>query len=72
MKPAESEQNAPIYKANGRRPIFENEEQNENDHGDRADRDHLTIQIRLGAFLNGSGDLLHPLIACGRPNHRGN
>ena len=44
-------------KANGRRTIFENEKQNENDYCDRADRDHLPIQIRLGAFLNGSGDL---------------
>ena len=62
MKPADQRTERANQKANGRRAIFENKEQNENDHRDRADRDHLTIQIRLGALLDGPRDFSHPLV----------
>jgi hypothetical protein len=43
--------------------ILEEEEENENNDRDRADRDDLAIQVRLRAFLDGAGDLLHPFVA---------
>ncbi len=43
--------------------IFKEKKQKENDDCDRADRNYLAIQISLGAFLHGRGDLAHPLVA---------
>src|SRR5262249_60901317 len=39
------------------RMIFENKQQNKDNHRDGADGDYLTIQIRLGALLHGTRDL---------------
>jgi hypothetical protein len=42
--------------------IFKDEKQNENDDGDYADRDDLSIQIRLRALQHCSGNLSHSFV----------
>ena len=46
--------------------ILKEKEQKKNDHRDGADRDHLSIEISLRAFLDGTANFLHPGIPGGR------
>ena len=55
-------------KSNGRRDCLEKEEKNENHDGNHADGPDLALEVGLGAFLDGAGDLTHPFVAGGQPD----
>ena len=41
---------------------LENPKENANDNGNRTDRSDLPLEVSLGSFFDGAGDLTHPFI----------
>ena len=71
MKPAAPERVAPIRKpiAASRPSGGAKRDEDRQDDGDDADRRVLAPQEGHGAFLDGRGDLLHPLVPVGLAQH---
>ena len=68
-KPVTPDSSAPIRKPiadTGPRKI---KHQGDNDHADDGDGAVLASEIGLRAFLNGGGDVAHPLVTGGRLEH---
>ncbi len=71
-KPSRERADRADQKTERGRVVLPNEEQNENDDGDRANRNDLPVEIGFRALLNGARDFLHPGVPGRGLDHRKN